>query len=366
MADKPDWIVLGKRLRWFSQSQKIFVPVLVSKVDDEKRQVIVTFESDKKVWKSVPFSKLGSPECPLQAEEADGVASKSSKDSGAKSGVKSSKSSGRKSQEVPDSKDAERDGSHTPDWWQAEKKRMVSGEAARKIIDAEEKKRKKEEDVEKERAADAKRRKQMVDEKRKVEAAFEKRKKEAEKTKLAEEEEWRIKLRVRREKESAEEEIKEKGREERRKVRRAEKEKKKAVDDEVTRKEKEKRESEDRQKKEAEALRARQALAEMQRNAMLQAAQLQGAHAFGGFPGAASLTAAAFGGFPTAQTAIGHHPQVIPPMMSARPMAQVVMPPAGAHAGVVPLGQFIQPPSATGGMGDGGASLWGGAWSGGY
>eukprot|EP00435_Cladocopium_sp_Y103_P008713 s2755_g2.t1 len=40
--------------------------VYVTKIDDKKKSVVVTFAADKKVWKEVPFSKLGRKGCPLQ------------------------------------------------------------------------------------------------------------------------------------------------------------------------------------------------------------------------------------------------------------------------------------------------------------
>merc|ERR1711988_199974 len=85
--------------------------VAVTKVDDKNKQIIVTFEADKKVWKSVPFSKLGSKDCPLQKLEERSKATKHTTENGA----------------------AEREGSKTPDWWEDEKKKMKKRPTADEI-----------------------------------------------------------------------------------------------------------------------------------------------------------------------------------------------------------------------------------------
>merc|ERR1712187_241252 len=216
----PPWVAHGKRLRWWSQSQQKFVFVLVSKVDEAKRHVVVTFEADKKVWKSVPFSKLGLRDCPLQDmpeagrdKDKDKEKTKGKKESG-KDSKDAATSRGGTSDHGKKNPDAE-DGSRTPDWWSQEKKRMLDGSAVQQKIKEHEQKEKKELDKEKQ-LKEERRRKELVEkEKRKVEEAFEKRKREAEALKLKEEEEWRENLRKRREREAAEEAEKEKEREER-------------------------------------------------------------------------------------------------------------------------------------------------------
>merc|ERR1719271_4766 len=52
--EAPSWIGVGKKLHWWSESQK------------KNMLVIVTFEVDQKVWKEVPFSQIGKKDCPLR------------------------------------------------------------------------------------------------------------------------------------------------------------------------------------------------------------------------------------------------------------------------------------------------------------
>jgi len=202
-AKLPPWIALGKKLHWWSESQKKNMSVRVTKIDDKKNLVIVTFEVDEKVWKSVPFSKIGQKDCPLRkpeeaAKKEDGSATKKEK-----------------------KRKASKERSATPDWSSKEYLKMLHEKEVQRELKAEEEKRKEEE-----RKKEEKKRQELVAaEKRKVEQAFEKRKREAEAQKLREEEEWRKNLIKQRQQEAAEEEVKQKEKEERRKKRKEEKEK---------------------------------------------------------------------------------------------------------------------------------------------
>ena len=53
--DLPDWIKVGEKARWWSNSQKQFCDVNISVVDETARQVTVTFVQDTSCWKMVPF-----------------------------------------------------------------------------------------------------------------------------------------------------------------------------------------------------------------------------------------------------------------------------------------------------------------------
>merc|ERR1719183_1886218 len=102
----PSWIAVGRKLHWWSESQKKNMSVKVTKVDEKKGLVFVTFEVDQKVWKSVPFTKIGKKDCPLRNPEADASGGKS-----AEASSKDDAGAGKRKR-----KD-ERDGSVTPDWW---------------------------------------------------------------------------------------------------------------------------------------------------------------------------------------------------------------------------------------------------------
>lgn len=199
----PAWATIGAKLNWYSQSLKKLCPVIVTKISQSQRVVIVTFVEDAKVWKSVPFSKLVSKDCPLKPPD------------------EASNSSPVASAPVITSKPAlqkkKRSRSRTPDWWEMH----VGGagnaaeEAERKLEDE---KRQMEEKLKEAQKAKLK----LEAEKAKVQRAFEARKKEAEVRRLREEEEWRNRLREEREREAAEEAAQEAEREERRRQRRIE------------------------------------------------------------------------------------------------------------------------------------------------
>jgi len=275
----PAWVSVGRKLRWWSSSQQKFMVVLVTRVDEAKRLVIVTFEADKQVWKSVPFHMIGTRECPLQSmpeakgsrDSTGGVASKDGKDDGHKKST--------------------RERSRTPDCWALEKKRLLD---TTKMRQKDEDRRKKEKEKEEQRRVEL-----LAVEKRKVEEAFERRKKEAEAQRLKEEEAWRENLRRRREKEAAEEQVREREREERRRKRREEKglppleEKSEAV------------ELGGLAKREAEALRrARRAQEERDRKARLEAAAQNPALAWWG-PAAIAAAAGVQTGLSVTRDAAG-------------------------------------------------------------
>jgi len=170
-AKLPPWVAMGQKLQWFSASQKKLFPVKVSQIDHKQGIVIATFESDPKVWKSVPFKMVGQPSCPLRPYEEQGQ--------------------GRK-----------RDRSKTPEWWQTKK-----GKSYQDIVEEQERQAKQKHDQEqkeKDRKAAEKQRQEMIEsEKKKVAEVFEKRKQEADALRLRDEEEWRQGLRRKREEEAA-------------------------------------------------------------------------------------------------------------------------------------------------------------------
>merc|ERR1719409_2416389 len=170
---------------WYSQSQKKLCPVRVTKISEKSKVVVVTFEENSAVWKSVPFSMLGQPDCPLRNKPQHAKRPQASSASDA----------------VPTSRPRSRSGTRTPDWKEIEKQRLAKQRQAEVIQQAEIDKAIA---AEEERLKQEQKRKEMLDaEKRKVQAAFEKRKKEAEEQALREEEEWRSKLRAERELEAA-------------------------------------------------------------------------------------------------------------------------------------------------------------------
>jgi len=204
----PKTIVLGEKLHWWSSSQKKLCPVRVTKVSEGKRVVIITFEEDSNVWKSVPFSMFGTPDCPLRPPP--GWKPSAAVGGG---GASADVSQGGKGQQ--------RSGSATPEWWKQEKEKMME-EALQEQLQQkalEDEKRRKELE---ERSRLELRRKELLEaEKRKVEAAFEQRKREAEERQLKEEEEWRQRLRAERELEVEIEEAEEAALEEEREAQRA-------------------------------------------------------------------------------------------------------------------------------------------------
>merc|ERR1712232_449191 len=111
----PRWIRVGRRARWWSQSQKKRMGVVITSLDEAKRQVVATFESDKKVWKSVPFSKLSAKDCPLTAYPSDEKAAE---------GSPTASSRDKEKDKDKEKEEEARSGSRTPDWWTLEKTRI--------------------------------------------------------------------------------------------------------------------------------------------------------------------------------------------------------------------------------------------------
>jgi len=217
-SDAPSWISVGKKLHWWSESQKKNMSVVVAKVDGKKKLVYVTFEVDKSAYKSVPFAKIGKKDCPLRnPDEKEQPAKKTPEDASA------TKSKEKKR------KDEDRDRSATPDWWSKEQMKQVEVKKAKREQMVAEEKRKEEE----KKREEQKRRALVEAERKKVQEAFEKRKREAEAQQRKEEEEWRQSLVKRRAEEAAEEEIKMQEKEERRKKRREEKKEKEKREKEI-------------------------------------------------------------------------------------------------------------------------------------
>eukprot|EP00929_Paragymnodinium_shiwhaense_P076261 TRINITY_DN39184_c0_g1_i1.p1 TRINITY_DN39184_c0_g1~~TRINITY_DN39184_c0_g1_i1.p1 ORF type:complete len:432 (-),score=146.32 TRINITY_DN39184_c0_g1_i1:62-1357(-) len=372
----PRWVSLGRRARWWSQSQQKFMGVVITSLDDAKKQVVVTFESDKKVWKSVPFSKLSAQDCPLSAYRSDEKAAEGSASSPKhleRETDKDNVAENDRGQEngAEAEKAAPRDGSATPDWWTMEKQKIKSSAKQLSSAKVEEERKKKEREEEEKRLEEQRRADKLAAERRKVEEAFEKRKKEQEEAQFKAEEEWREKLRTRRLKEAAAEEERDKEKEERRRIRREEKDKKKKAEQEAQAA----KESEERSKKEQEALRARQALehehglsalnggmtwtaqaaSSLQWQAVLQ--QAQAAHALGqqqamqlpalaaahAHPGVALLNAGAgglaHGGYSMAALSAAAAGAASSAWMTASTsVAQTVQPAATAANNLVPIG----------------------------
>ncbi|CAK0817311.1 unnamed protein product [Prorocentrum cordatum] len=154
----------------------------ICQVEEGKKTVIVAFEGNESVWKSVPFSMLGRKDCPLQpGPDGAGDAPKAADKKGGGTGGGAARRPNR-----------ERSRSKTPDWQDLEKqRRQREMEEAMKQQEEEQKRPVwgKKELQEQERIMEEKRRKELMElEKRKVQEAFERRKKEAEEQKLREEE----------------------------------------------------------------------------------------------------------------------------------------------------------------------------------
>ncbi|CAE8593928.1 unnamed protein product, partial [Polarella glacialis] len=113
-SELPAWVQPDAKLRWWSESQKRHNTVSVTKIDDKKKVVIVTFASDKSVWKSVPFSKIGRKDCPLQNAETP------SSIGDAKPKAQADSASKESDEEKPNE-----DGTSTPDWWKQEKSKLL-------------------------------------------------------------------------------------------------------------------------------------------------------------------------------------------------------------------------------------------------
>lgn len=68
-GERPEWLREGIHARWWSKSQNKHLEVTVSKMDEDKKRVVVTFDADPSAWKSVPFHQVGGSG-PLQPPES--------------------------------------------------------------------------------------------------------------------------------------------------------------------------------------------------------------------------------------------------------------------------------------------------------
>lgn len=124
----PSWIRVGAKCRWWSESQKTLHPIVITSLDTLKRRVVVHFEADHRVWKTVPFAHLGSsgPLRPLTADTPEPVAEKPK--GAIPAPAASAEQNGRK--------EKEEDGTSTPPWYEqimvAENREYVKDEQRRK------------------------------------------------------------------------------------------------------------------------------------------------------------------------------------------------------------------------------------------
>jgi len=122
----PSWIRIGAKCRWWSESQKTLHPIVITSLDTLKRRVVVHFEADHRVWKTVPFAHLGSsgPLRPLTSNTPEPVAEKQK---GSLAAAASAEQNGGKEKE---------DGTSTPPWYEqimvAENREYVKDEQRRK------------------------------------------------------------------------------------------------------------------------------------------------------------------------------------------------------------------------------------------
>lgn len=108
----PSWTCVGAKCKWHSESTKAVHTVVVTSVDLVKRRVVVHFEADHKVWKTVPFAYAGGTG-PLQPY--DGPARQSGQDG--KDASAASQQAGAKAPPKGDRK-GEQDGTSTPPWYE--------------------------------------------------------------------------------------------------------------------------------------------------------------------------------------------------------------------------------------------------------
>eukprot|EP00931_Biecheleriopsis_adriatica_P087117 TRINITY_DN6162_c0_g1_i2.p1 TRINITY_DN6162_c0_g1~~TRINITY_DN6162_c0_g1_i2.p1 ORF type:complete len:735 (-),score=162.11 TRINITY_DN6162_c0_g1_i2:28-2232(-) len=73
----PSWLKVGSKCRWWSESQKTHHPIVITSVDVVKRRVVAHFVADHSVWKTVPFSHVGSNGPLRPPEDIAGGAGKS-------------------------------------------------------------------------------------------------------------------------------------------------------------------------------------------------------------------------------------------------------------------------------------------------
>ncbi|CAE7486560.1 unnamed protein product, partial [Symbiodinium necroappetens] len=54
----PNWVQVGSKCRWWSESQQTHHEVVITSVDVVRRRVVAHFAADNSVWKNVPFSLI--------------------------------------------------------------------------------------------------------------------------------------------------------------------------------------------------------------------------------------------------------------------------------------------------------------------
>lgn len=71
-AKLPNWIHVGQRLGYLSKSTGKLCEVLVDKVVEAKKEVVIVFAEDRQTWKGIPFSVILSRQNPLRRLSAPG------------------------------------------------------------------------------------------------------------------------------------------------------------------------------------------------------------------------------------------------------------------------------------------------------
>jgi len=107
----PSWVKVGSKCKWWSESQKTSHPIVVTSIDLAKKRVVVHFEADHRVWKTVPFALIGSngPLRPSGPDTGDALAPDASKHQ--KAGPRAAKQEGAGGRD-------EEDGTATPPWYE--------------------------------------------------------------------------------------------------------------------------------------------------------------------------------------------------------------------------------------------------------
>ncbi|CAE7250816.1 unnamed protein product [Symbiodinium sp. CCMP2592] len=70
----PNWVQVGSKCRWWSESQQTHHEVVITSVDVVRRRVVAHFSADHSVWKNVPFSLIhaNGPLLPNDPDESFG------------------------------------------------------------------------------------------------------------------------------------------------------------------------------------------------------------------------------------------------------------------------------------------------------
>eukprot|EP00927_Polykrikos_kofoidii_P083997 TRINITY_DN8740_c0_g1_i1.p1 TRINITY_DN8740_c0_g1~~TRINITY_DN8740_c0_g1_i1.p1 ORF type:complete len:759 (-),score=168.87 TRINITY_DN8740_c0_g1_i1:69-2345(-) len=124
------WVKIGAKCRWKSETTKTFHNVVVTSVDPVKRRVVVHFEADSKVWKTVPYAYIGGagPLQPVEGVAAGQQGAQAQQVQQAKKGAVAE--NGAKAEKKAD------DGTATPPWyeqlWQAESRQGQKQEVKQK------------------------------------------------------------------------------------------------------------------------------------------------------------------------------------------------------------------------------------------